>query len=347
MFRNRKFLVITILLVIAIATAGFTALASNTAKVPAKADDAVAKDEAALNNVQDAQTESQKANSAELQLEDKDTNKKPEVITYVIKSGDTLGEIANIYSIDTSAIAQSNGISENSVLTEGQQVRFPSVKGVLYKIKEGETLWDISSANDVDVQEIASANSIDSPDKLKIGQEIIIPGVDKVNVRAAALTAKVNSRTSGTSNVKPTNIQLASRGTSAAGSSSTGFIWPLRGVITSYFGTRVDPISGKPAYHEGIDIAAPTGTDIKAATNGTVIYSGWKNDYGNYIKMSNGNGIETYYSHNSKNLVSVGQRVSKGEVIAKVGSTGRATGPHVEFGITKNGKAVNPLSYLK
>jgi murein DD-endopeptidase MepM/ murein hydrolase activator NlpD len=124
--------------------------------------------------------------------------------------------------------------------------------------------------------------------------------------------------------------------------------WPLRvgGVVTSKFGYRRHPITGRSSMHLGIDIAAKTGTDIVAMADGVVIFSGRKSGYGNIVEIRHANGLETRYGHNSQNLVSEGDMVRKGQVIAKLGSTGRSTGPHVHFEVRRNGEAVNPMQYL-
>jgi murein DD-endopeptidase MepM/ murein hydrolase activator NlpD len=98
--------------------------------------------------------------------------------------------------------------------------------------------------------------------------------------------------------------------------------------------------------HEGIDIGASSGTPIWAAAAGTVIWSGWRGGYGNCVVVDHGNGLATLYGHSSALLVPVGQRVSQGETIALVGSTGNSTGPHLHFEVRVNGSAVDPLLYL-
>lgn len=123
--------------------------------------------------------------------------------------------------------------------------------------------------------------------------------------------------------------------------------WPVVGRITSTFGWRKSPFrSSKSEYHDGLDIAAPYGTAIRAAADGVVIQSNRVAGWGRIIKIRHGNGLVTIYAHNSSNLVKTGDRVTKGSVIAKVGSSGRSTGPHVHFTIEKNGKPVDPLLYL-
>lgn len=126
------------------------------------------------------------------------------------------------------------------------------------------------------------------------------------------------------------------------------FQWPsaASATITSPYGYRVHPITKTRRLHRGIDIGAPAGTNVLAAEAGTVITAGWNNSYGYYVTISHGSGLVTLYAHNSKLIVSRGQTVSKGQVIAKVGSTGDSTGPHVHFEVMVNGALQNPLNYL-
>jgi murein DD-endopeptidase MepM/ murein hydrolase activator NlpD len=98
--------------------------------------------------------------------------------------------------------------------------------------------------------------------------------------------------------------------------------------------------------HEGIDIAVPTGTAVRASASGTVIHSGWLGGYGNLVVIDHGNGLATAYAHNSSLLVSVGQSVTQGETVSLAGSTGNSSGPHVHFEVRVNGLAVDPLLYL-
>lgn len=123
--------------------------------------------------------------------------------------------------------------------------------------------------------------------------------------------------------------------------------WPVHGGwISSPFGARIDPFTGRPSFHPGIDIADATGTRIHAMAAGVVTYAGDDGGYGNLIKINDGNGRTTYYGHTSKVLVTEGQLVKKGQVIGLVGSTGRSTGPHLHFEVRQNGDPVNAARYL-
>ncbi|HZZ64152.1 MAG TPA: peptidoglycan DD-metalloendopeptidase family protein [Candidatus Baltobacteraceae bacterium] len=122
--------------------------------------------------------------------------------------------------------------------------------------------------------------------------------------------------------------------------------WPVSGTITSPFGYRQNPFGGGMEFHQGLDIAAPMGTTVQAASGGTVISAGWYGGYGNYILIDHGGGMATGYGHLSQIFVSAGQQVQKGQAIGAVGSTGMSTGPHLHFEVRIAGKPTDPAAYL-
>ena len=154
--------------------------------------------------------------------------------------------------------------------------------------------------------------------------------LDSLNADAAALVAVIQSQSGGSA---------VSGGTGQLG-------WPVNGPITSPFGGRIHPVTGIWLGHTGLDIGVPYGTPVHAADGGKVILASWYGGYGNAVVIDHGNGISTLYGHNSSLAVSVGQTVSKGEVVAYCGSTGVSTGPHVHFEVRINGRPVDPLGYL-
>lgn len=119
-----------------------------------------------------------------------------------------------------------------------------------------------------------------------------------------------------------------------------------KGWMSSRFGRRTDPFTGKVAWHNGVDFAGKEGSGIIAVASGVVTWSGERHGYGNLVEINHGNGFSTRYAHNKVNKVDVGDVVKKGQVIALMGSTGRSTGPHVHFEVYKNGRAVDPSSYI-
>lgn len=119
------------------------------------------------------------------------------------------------------------------------------------------------------------------------------------------------------------------------------------GWISSYFGKRTDPFTGKPANHTGVDFAGKHGSDVVAVADGVVSWSGDRYGYGVMIEINHGNGYATRYAHNSENLVTVGDEVRKGQVIARMGESGRATGPNLHFEVLRNNQRVNPVNFIR
>ena len=121
----------------------------------------------------------------------------------------------------------------------------------------------------------------------------------------------------------------------------------LSGWLSSRYGTRIDPFSGKKAWHDGVDFAGKAGSNIVAVASGVVSWSGERYGYGKMVEVAHGDGVITRYAHNQENLVKVGDMVRRGDVVALMGNSGRSTGPHVHFEVHKNGRPVDPASYLR
>ena len=122
--------------------------------------------------------------------------------------------------------------------------------------------------------------------------------------------------------------------------------YPVPGRITSSYGKRQDPLGAGTRFHSGVDLACDRGTPIEATANGIVSHANWTTGNGHVVVLEHGLGFSTIYAHNDKNAVKVGQRVSKGDIIGYVGSTGRSTGPHLHYEVWKDGRNVNPYAYL-
>ena len=119
------------------------------------------------------------------------------------------------------------------------------------------------------------------------------------------------------------------------------------GWMSSYFGRRTDPFTGKPANHRGVDFAGKSGAEVIAVADGVVTWSSSRYGFGKLVEINHGNGYATRYAHNSENLVSVGEEVRKGQTVALMGDTGRATGPNLHFEVLQNGKRVNPVTFIR
>ncbi len=258
-------------------------------------------------------------------------------VDYEVEPGDTISEIAARFGISNETILWANDLKSADLVKMGQKLLILPVSGIIYSVVKGDTLLSIASRYGVDTEEIVGypGNRIGNADSLKIGQEIIIPGGHK----AEAARAAADTSTRGGTRPAATAAAAAPAPAPAPARAvaSGNFIWPNRGLITTYF-------SGS---HSGLDIASPTGTPIAAADAGVVVdaqKTGW--GLGWYITIDHGNGYQTTYAHMSSFAVGYGERVAKGEMIGRVGSTGNSTGPHNHFVVVRNGVRINPLSVL-
>lgn len=193
-------------------------------------------------------------------------------------------------------------------------------RGVYHTVKRRETLWRIAKTYGVNLQTLAEINNIDDPAQIKVGQKLFIPGATKIKTIIVDLE--------DTSSLPPIMKK------------KDFFSWPVQGKVVSQFGVH-DGLR-----HEGIDIAAPLGTPIKAAREGVVVYEGSLKGYGNLLILRHENDFKTVYAYNHVNLVSVGRKVQRGEAIAKVGNTGRYPDSRLHFQIRDKDEARNPIFFL-
>ena len=196
--------------------------------------------------------------------------------------------------------------------------------GVYHTVKRHQTFWRICKTYGVDMGEVARINGIRDKNKIQVGQRIFMPGATKV--------LKVDIYVE----------DITARGKSTAVRYEKGkFVWPVQGTVTALFG-----MDGKRK-HDGIDISAPVGTPIRAADSGRVVYSDNKmRGYGNLIIIEHRDNFFTIYAHNKENVAEEEVLVKRGDIIARVGKTGNATGPHVHFEIRKGSKPLNPAQFL-
>ena len=217
-----------------------------------------------------------------------------------------------------------------SVLTLPTGCQSPSTgsggRSTIHVLRSGENLYRLSVFYEVPVARIRRANRIRDAQRLPVGARLVIPGAKK-RQPAYALTPNGS---------RPPSVSARPPSTPRPGQ----FRWPIEGRLSSRFGWR----NGRP--HEGIDIAARRGTRIHAAAAGRVILAGWLGGYGRVVIVKHDGPYSTVYAHNSKNHVRKGQWVKTGQLIAEVGATGRASGPHVHFEIRRNEKPLDPLRYL-
>lgn len=201
-------------------------------------------------------------------------------------------------------------------------------KGVYHVVERHQTLYRICKTYGVDLKEVASLNGIKDPSKIQEGQRIFIPGAKKV------LKVEIY--------IDDVVLQPTEKEKEKIAYKKLDFIWPVEGRL----GEGFDETESKR--HMGIDILSQTGTPIKASSSGIAIYSGNTiRGYGNLIILRHSEEFVTIYAHNQENLVEEGMWVQKGQIIGKVGQTGRASGPHLHFEIRRNNKAVDPFLFFK
>lgn len=262
--------------------------------------------------------------------------------TYTVVSGDTFNAIAYNHDMSVSELMNLNPQMDPDRLYVGNQVNVKEVIPLLSVITV-DTL-NYTQSIPCPVEEVSDPNSY-------VGSSKIIQAGVEGEADVTANVTYINGREKDRDVLESVVLSEPTKTVRAVGtaerpkSASYGsYIWPASGRISSYFGGR--QLYGVYNYHSGLDIAAPYGTPVYAADGGTVSFSGWRASYGNLVIITHDNGAQTYYAHNSSLLVSSGQKVYRGQQIAKIGSTGNSTGNHLHFEIRIGGKAVNPLGYL-
>lgn len=232
----------------------------------------------------------------------------------------------------------------------------PDLVSVVHVVTPGQTLYRIARAYGVSVDELMALNGIEDPRAVGIGQKLLIPGateVREVEVAAGASdggTPETEERT-GAVAADPDPVPSAhARPPPAArrapvpstrpGQGKGDLGWPVRGVLYARFGRK----GAEP--HDGIDLAAPAGTPVKTAAEGTVLFAGDQPGYGKIVIVEHAGGLITLYAHNRDLRVKSGQRVRPEQVIATVGESGRTSGPHLHFEVRRGGVPVDPLEHL-
>jgi len=232
-----------------------------------------------------------------------------EVKTHIVSPGESLWTIASKHNIDIDTLIGANDINDMNQIMPGDKLTILPVKGIMYRIGPGDSLQDLISKYDLDKEKVMQANNIMNANNISTGENIILPEAKP----AFGYQDRLNQM----------------------------FIRPVGGRISSPFGPRWG------SHHDGIDYAVPIGTPCKTAGGGRIVYVGWSAGYGNTVIVEHQRGMRTLYAHLNSFNVRTGQRVNRGQVIARTGNTGRSTGPHVHFEVRVNGRPVNPAGYLR
>jgi len=225
----------------------------------------------------------------------------------------------------------------------------PDLLGAIHVVKKGETLYRIAKTYGIEPRDLMEVNDLADPRQLKPGAELLVPGARRtLDVPALAPGGPVEPEAEPEEPPAPPRATRSPPPGPAAAAAATApppgkgtLRWPVRGVLYSRFGMR------QGQRHDGIDIAAPEGSAVSAAADGTVVYAGQQAGYGQIVILRHAGGLLTLYAHNAKVLVSEGSRVKGGEPIARVGQSGKTTGPHLHFEVRAGTRPRNPLLYLQ
>lgn len=235
---------------------------------------------------------------------------------YTVQPGDTISEIAVRFGLDTGTILSMNPVDDVRRLLPGTVLSIPDRDGLFHAVQPGESLSRIAASYEVPVYRILDANNLET-DVLQVGDTLFIPGARMAMDDYLLAIGELLS-------------------------------WPVRSFrLTSGFGMRLDPITRQWRMHNGIDMANAIGTPVLAARSGRVVHiEANSGTYGHLIILDHGNGIRTLYAHLNSFAVSAGQWVSTGQMIGRMGNTGRSTGPHLHFSVIRNGRWIDPMGQL-
>jgi len=258
------------------------------------------------------------------------TKKRRDVVVYTVQAGDVIGAIAERFGISVNTILWENNLSFRSYIRPGDTLRILPGTGIMHTVVRGDTVSKIANKYDTEKEKIVEANKLkrDGSD-IVVGEKLFILGGIKprtyrpVTRRRSAAASRVSAP------VPSVNVPAG-----------VNYVWPTScRRITQYYGWR----------HTGIDVGCGWGAPLVASKAGRVVKSqcGWNGGYGCYVVLDHGGGVTTLYAHARRLYVSAGQRVSQGQTIAEMGSTGRSTGPHIHYEVRVNGRRQNPLKYVR
>lgn len=255
------------------------------------------------------------------------TNQSDQISLYVVRKGDTLPAIAKMFGVTTNTIVWANDLQGKSI-SVGQTLVIMPISGITHTVVRGDTLKGIANKYKGDINDILQYNNLSMDSKLAVGDTIFIPDGEASVSPAPSGNGGGNNNGNGGGQT--------SGGTSGAGSIRVNsYCQNYPEVVGYYMRPVVNCIKTQGIHgHNAVDLASAYGSNIMASANGTVIIartSGWNGGYGEYVAISHPNGTQTVYGHMSAVDVSVGDTVTQGQIIGRVGSTGNSTGPHVHF----------------
>jgi murein DD-endopeptidase MepM/ murein hydrolase activator NlpD len=265
----------------------------------------------------------------------------PRAVT--VQKGDSVYLIARRYNVPMKALIEANGMQPPYVLQPGQVLRIDPP--LVHVVQRGDSLYAISRRYGVDMRALAQKNPIRPPFTIFPGQQLLVP--DNYTSATAVAQASPEAPQARSSRTRDSASPSASSNTPVAppappARAGSRFVWPVEGNVVAKFGP-----SGKGLHNDGINIAVREGTDVRAAENGVVAYSGNElQGFGNLLLIKHADGWMTAYAHNQSLLVKRGDQVRRGQVISRAGKSGNVRSPQLHFELRRGTRAVNPLDYL-
>lgn len=241
---------------------------------------------------------------------------------YQVQAGDTYGTLAKKFTLSESTLRSANSANDRSEPLNGMSMMIPIKDGIYHRVLEGQGLADIAKAYGIPLGNLLASNHKKSDSDVRVGEVLCLPGgkyLSKSDIQWIGLNSLVVDKV---------------------------FVKPTTGRFADGFGYRIDPINGKERFHSGLDLAPGLGARVVAAQGGKVVFADIRAGFGRLIILDHGHELTTWYGHLDEILVKRGRMVKKGELIGRVGKSGRATGPHLHFEVRVKGKPKNPLLYL-
>jgi murein DD-endopeptidase MepM/ murein hydrolase activator NlpD len=276
--------------------------------------------------------------------------------THLVRRGETVYGIAQANNISTRALIERNNLRPPYLLTAGTRLQLPTSRAHI--VRRGDTLYAISRRYGVDTASLARANRLRSPYTIHVGQRLLLPF--GTGPATASQVARAPAAQRAAAQRSPSSTQPAALTPSASSGprprpkpafrpsppvpqrDAGGFVWPVNGRVLSTFGAKAAAL-----HNDGLNIAAPLGAPVRAADNGVVAYAGNQiRGFGNMLLIKHSDGLITAYAHADKLLVTRGDVVSRGQVIARVGKTGGIDAPQLHFEVRRGSQAVDPRKFL-
>ncbi len=262
--------------------------------------------------------------------------------TVIVRKGDSLYKISRRYKVPLRDLIELNRVRPPYYIFEGQRIRLPTPR--IHVVRKGETLYGLSQRYGVDMATLVRVNKIAPPYRVTAGKRLRLPGATRRPPRPTR-TAAAGARAKAPPADRQRRVRRPSRVALTRLPPRAGhrFLWPVHGRVIVGYGPRAGGL-----HNDGINILARKGTAVRAAENGMVAYSGNElRGFGNLLLVKHAGGWTSAYAHNEKLLVKVGQKVRRGQTIARVGTTGSVVRPQLHFELRRGVRVVNPIKHLQ